>query len=338
MKKVFIFSGKGGVGKTTISSATAVKLSQDLQEKTLLISFDIAHNLSDIFNKKIGDKITPVSDYLDVIEPDPEHYIKEYSEPIFKLMKKTIYDLAIPNMVPSLKILIESMLQSSNLPKQAKVSAFFQLFFNAAKSKEYSFIISDFPPTGGTINLLEVPKFFVQELMTNFLSYRAPIVLAYEGVRRALNPTKMLSLNSPLSQLLDYLKKLKKRGDIVNKIIEKYLTLRLVSIPEWAAIQETIRAVDMFAVYHEVDAVYINKIIGESVIKDNEFLRKMRENQLLRIKDLKHRLPTYYWTLEQEANEPLDFENLYILANKLYKNNTIEEIINPPKIKNEDTI
>ncbi|MHA1269404.1 MAG: ArsA family ATPase [Candidatus Helarchaeota archaeon] len=332
MKRVFIFSGKGGVGKTTISSATAVKISEDLGEKTLLISFDIAHNLSDIFNKEIGDKITPVSDYLDVIEPDPEHYIKEYTEPIFKLMKKTIYDLAIPNMVPSLKILIESMLKTENMPKQAKVSSFFQLFFNAAKSKEYSFIISDFPPTGGTINLLEVPKFFIQELMTNFLSYRAPIVLAYEGVRRALNPMKMLSLNSPLSQLLDHLKKVKKRGDIVNKIMDKYMTLRLVTIPEWAAIQETIRAVEMFAIYHNVDAVYINKIIGEDVIQDNEFLKQMRINQMERIKDLKERLITYYWTLEQETTEPLDFENLYKLANKLYNNNTIDEILNPPKV------
>ncbi|MHA1232227.1 MAG: ArsA family ATPase [Candidatus Helarchaeota archaeon] len=333
MRKLFIFSGKGGVGKTTISSCTAVKISEDLQEKTLLISFDIAHNLSDIFKKRIGDKITPVSNYLDVIEPDPEHYIREYSEPIFKLMKKTIYDLAIPNMVPSLKILIESMLRTENLPTQAKVSAFFQLFFNAAKSKEYSFIISDFPPTGGTINILEVPKFFIQELMTNLLNYRAPIVLAYEGVRRALNPTKMLSLNSPLSQLLDYLKKVKKRGDVVNKIIDKYLSLRLVTIPEWAAIQETLRAVDMFSKYHEVDAVYINKIIGESAIMGNKFLAEIRKNQLNRIKELEDKLKTYYWTLEQEPTEPLDFENLYKLANKLYKNNTIEEILNPPKIE-----
>ncbi|MBD3227519.1 MAG: AAA family ATPase [Candidatus Lokiarchaeota archaeon] len=331
MRKVFVFSGKGGVGKTTISSATAVKISEDLQEKTLLISFDIAHNLSDIFETEIGDKITPVSDHLDVIEPDPEHYIKEYSDPIFKLIKKTIYDLAIPKMSPSLKLLIDSMLHSENLPKQAKTAAFFQLFFNASRSKEYEFIFADFPPTGGTINIFEVPKFFVQEIMNNFLSYKTPIVLAYEGVRRALNPTKMLSLSSPLSKLMDHLKKVKKRGDVVNDIIEKHLTLRLVTIPEWAAIQETVRAVQNLAIFHDVDGVYINKIIGNDIINDNEFLKKMRENQLKRIDQIKEMLPNKpYWTLEQETTEPLDFENLYKLANKLYKNITIDEIIEPP--------
>lgn len=332
MKKVFVFSGKGGVGKTTISSATAVKISEELQTKTLLVSFDIAHNLSDIFEREIGDKITSVSDFLDVIEPDPDHYIREYSEPIMKLVKKTIYDLAIPKMVPSLKILIDSMLHSENLPKQAKTASFFQLFFNAAKSKEYDYVFADFPPTGGTLNIFEVPKFFVQELMTNFLSYRAPIVLAYEGVRRALNPTKMLSLSSPLSKLMDYLKKVKRRGDVVNKIIDKYLSLRLVTIPEWAAIQETVRAVEDLAAYHAVNGVYINKIIGEDVIKENDFLRLMRDNQLKRVEEIKTMLPNkHYWTLEQETTEPLDFENLYKLANKLYKNNSIEEIIEPPE-------
>jgi arsenite-transporting ATPase len=332
MKKVFVFSGKGGVGKTTISSATAVKISEELQKKTLLVSFDIAHNLSDIFEREIGDKITPVSDFLDVIEPDPDHYIREYSEPIMKLVKKTIYDLAIPKMVPSLKILIDSMLHSENLPAQAKTASFFQLFFNAAKSKEYDYIFADFPPTGGTLNIFEVPKFFVQELMNNFLSYRAPIVLAYEGMRRALNPTKMLSLSSPLSKLLDHLKKVKRRGDVVNKIIDNYLSLRLVTIPEWAAIQETVRAVEDLASYHDVNGVYINKIIGEDVIKENDFLKLMRENQLKRVEEIKNMLPNkHYWTLEQETTEPLDFENLYKLANKLYKNNTVEEIIEPPE-------
>jgi len=334
MKKVFIFSGKGGVGKTTISSATAVKVSEDLREKTLLVSFDIAHNLSDIFEKKIGDKITPVSDYLDVIEPDPEHYIKEYSEPIFKLVKQTIYDLAIPRMVPSLKILIDSMLHPENMPKQAKTASFFQLFFNAAKSKEYNYVFADFPPTGGTLNIFEVPRFFVDELLNNFLNFRAPVVLAYEGMRRALNPSKMLSLSSPLSKLLDLLKDVKRKGDVVNKIIDQKLSLRLVSIPEWAAIQETVRAVDSLKIYHSVDSVYINKIINDDAIQGNEFLREAKVNQLKRIEELKAKLPDkYFWYLDQHATEPLDFENLYRLANKLYANNSLDEIINPPKDK-----
>ena len=88
MKKIIILSGKGGVGKTTISSATAVRLAElDPGAKVLICSFDIAHNLSDMFGIEIGDKITKLSSELELygLEPDPEHYIHDYTDKIFKL-------------------------------------------------------------------------------------------------------------------------------------------------------------------------------------------------------------------------------------------------------------
>ena len=65
MENLLIFGGKGGVGKSSISTATAVHLADQLQDQTvLLISFDIAHNLSDLFGKTIGNDVTQITKNL----------------------------------------------------------------------------------------------------------------------------------------------------------------------------------------------------------------------------------------------------------------------------------
>ena len=75
IEKILVFGGKGGVGKSTISCATAVKISDMLpNKKVLLISFDIAHNLTDIFGMEVGNELTTVKDNLWAIEPDPHRY------------------------------------------------------------------------------------------------------------------------------------------------------------------------------------------------------------------------------------------------------------------------
>ena len=130
MKKIIILSGKGGVGKTTLSAATAVKISEMVEDNVMVVSFDIAHNLSDIFGKKIGDNQTQITDNLWAIEPDPEHYVQVYSKRAFDLFRQSIFDLVITQMVPSIKNLFETLMRPENLPLQAKTSAFFHVFLN----------------------------------------------------------------------------------------------------------------------------------------------------------------------------------------------------------------
>ncbi|MHA2473020.1 MAG: ArsA-related P-loop ATPase [Promethearchaeota archaeon] len=81
MEKIIILGGKGGVGKSTISAATAVTLSDLVPEKKiLLISFDMAHNLSDLFNSEIGNKMTSITNNLWAIEPDANEYAEKYTK------------------------------------------------------------------------------------------------------------------------------------------------------------------------------------------------------------------------------------------------------------------
>ena len=259
MKKIIILSGKGGVGKTTISAATAVKIAEMVEDNVMVVSFDIAHNLSDVFGEEIGDKETQITDNLWAIEPDPEHYIQLYTKRAFDLFNETIFDLVITQMIPSLKKLFETLMRPENLPLQAKTAAFFHVFLN--EQEKYEYILGDFPPTGATLNLFEVPLFFMEDLMKYALSFKAPLVLTYEGIRRILNPTKLFATTSPFQKLIDEVKKIKNMVDGVNATLREYLSLRLVTIPERAAINETIRSIDDLRRFYEVDGVYINKII-----------------------------------------------------------------------------
>lgn len=93
--KFIFFSGKGGVGKSTMSCATAVWLARK-GYSTLLVTTDPAPNLSDIFLQTIGNNITPINDVpnLSAIEIDPDAASEAYRERIIGPMKDLLDEKA----------------------------------------------------------------------------------------------------------------------------------------------------------------------------------------------------------------------------------------------------
>lgn len=83
MARIIIFTGKGGVGKSSVAAAHALS-SAKMDKKTLLVSADTAHNLGDIFKIQIGSKITKISENLDALELDSDVVKRE----IFSRSKK----------------------------------------------------------------------------------------------------------------------------------------------------------------------------------------------------------------------------------------------------------
>ena len=333
MKKIIILSGKGGVGKTTISCATALKIADMVKDSNVLIvSFDIAHNLADVFGVDIGNNLTKLTDNLWGIEPDPEHYIREYSEKTFALAKATIYDLVITRLSPTLKKMVDFLVTVENVPMQAKQAAFFQIFLNADADK-FDYVIGDFPPSGGAMNLFEVPVFFIDQLLKTFMTgaTESAVKIAYEGVRRLLNPLKILDGRSPLGELFEEAKKIKKQGDTVVEMLKNYLSFRLVTIPEKASILETLDNVDIFEKYYSPDCLYINKIISDDTIQGNEFLAEKKKEQMLRIKEVKERINLKTYEIPLNPNEPINIDGLRKLASRIYGNSSLDQILNPER-------
>ena len=144
--KFYFFSGKGGVGKTTMACASAIYFAS-LGKKTLIITTDPASNLADVFEQPIGHKITPIKEAMNLfaLELDPDKATAEYKE-------KTLAPLR--GLVPaeSFAVLEEQL----NSPCTAEVAAF-ERFTDFLQEPDFEIVIFDTAPTGHTLRLIELP-------------------------------------------------------------------------------------------------------------------------------------------------------------------------------------
>ncbi|MEA1964763.1 MAG: ArsA family ATPase, partial [Candidatus Aerophobetes bacterium] len=150
--KLMIFGGKGGTGKTTCATATAVYLAKNHPEKRIIvISTDPAHSLGDSFNIAIGNKITPVKENVWGLEIDADELLEEYKARNEEVMRKiadrgTYFDEED----------VENFFDKS-LPGLDEVMAIIRIA-NLLKVGEYDLIILDTAPTGHTMVLLSLPQ------------------------------------------------------------------------------------------------------------------------------------------------------------------------------------
>lgn len=145
--KFIFFSGKGGVGKTSMASTTAV-YNADKGLRTLIVTTDPASNLSDVFEQEIGHKITKIENIenLYAMEIDPDKSTEEYKERLLAPMRELFFD---EDMI---KIADEQL----SGPCTAEMASF-DKFIDFMGEEDYEVIIFDTAPTGHTIRLLELP-------------------------------------------------------------------------------------------------------------------------------------------------------------------------------------
>jgi arsenite/tail-anchored protein-transporting ATPase len=146
MTKFIFFSGKGGVGKTSMASTTAV-YHADKGQKTLIVTTDPAANLSDVFEQEIGHRVTKIEgiENLYAMEIDPDKSTAEYKERLLAPMRE-IFDEEM------IKIADEQL----SGPCTEEMASF-DKFIDFMDESEYDIIIFDTAPTGHTIRLLELP-------------------------------------------------------------------------------------------------------------------------------------------------------------------------------------
>jgi arsenite-transporting ATPase len=147
------FSGKGGVGKSTVSCATATWLADNGYE-TLLVTTDPAPNLSDIFEQGIGHDVTEIDDIqnLSAIEIDPDTAAEEYRQETIEPMRELLDDEQL-----------ETVEEQLNSPCVEEIAAF-DNFVDFMDSPEYDVVVFDTAPTGHTIRLMELPSDWNAEL------------------------------------------------------------------------------------------------------------------------------------------------------------------------------
>jgi arsenite-transporting ATPase len=267
MNKIVFFGGKGGVGKTTCSASFA--LSQALKGKrTLLVSTDPAHSISDIFEKPIGSKIINIDKNLDALEISSEIESKKYMNGVRANLKNVVSPIIIKE--------INKQIDATAVSPGTEEAALFDKMIEIIneKSLEYDQIVFDTAPTGHTVRLMSLPE-LLGAWVKSLIRKREKALSIMQMVQNAGKKNKDEIENDEVIKLL------KKRQESMEKVRQimidnKRLSFIFVLNAEKLAIAETVKAIKILDSYKiKVDSLIVNRILPED--SQDEFWRGRKE-------------------------------------------------------------
>jgi arsenite-transporting ATPase len=302
--RILLFTGKGGVGKTSIAAATAVTLS-DLGHKTLILSTDSAHSLSDALQVDIGPSLRKINEKLyaqeiSVIEAINSHWesLKGYLTGLFSFQ----------GLDPI------SSEELATLPGFDEAS---ELLYVDKYVEEGNFdvIVMDSAPTGESLKLLSFP-----EAMSWYMEKLFPISrTTAKIVRPIMKPfTKMPMPDDSIFESMESLY-VSLREVRTHMTDPKITSIRLVCTPDRMSLNETRRAYTYLLLYgYPVDALIVNKIFEDNT---GEFFDHWRKSQY----EIMNEITSSFTDLDTTKlylvrDEPTGIENLRKLGKKVYGN------------------
>jgi arsenite-transporting ATPase len=267
--RIIFYTGKGGVGKTTISAATGMKLAS-LGYKTIVISLDVAHSLRDSFDNEghliaqTTEKLIQISDNLWIQEINVQEAIVEYWDEVYNYIRSLLNRSGLESMVAE---------EIAVFPGMEEICAL--LYINQyVREDAYDVIILDCAPTGESLRFVSIPTTLewymsrIFKLERNLAKIAGPII---EAISSVPIPKDVYFQN--IQNLFDKLE-----GIDTVLTDPKITTVRLVTNPEKIVIKETQRAFMYFCLYGLcIDAVIINRIFPEGI--DAKFFEIWKQTQ-----------------------------------------------------------
>ncbi|MDY6855517.1 MAG: TRC40/GET3/ArsA family transport-energizing ATPase [Thermodesulfobacteriota bacterium] len=249
--RIILFTGKGGVGKTTVSAATAVRCA-NLGYKTLIISTDSAHSLADSFDMEIGNQPTYITDNLYGEEIDINYEIKKNWGPIQSFMQDFLKYRGFGSIIAE---------ELSVFPGMEEVFSLLQLkdFY---MEESYDVIIIDCAPTGDAFRLLAVPdiaKWYMERI------FNVERIL-FKAVRPVAK--RLVDMPLPSDNVFESMEGLYKNLIGMKELLTdiEISSIRLVINPEKMVIKESQRAFTFLNLFgFSVDAIIANRIIPQDV-------------------------------------------------------------------------
>ncbi|MFN2221868.1 MAG: ArsA family ATPase [Candidatus Promineifilaceae bacterium] len=295
--RIILYLGKGGVGKTTVAAATALRSAQ-LGYKTLVASTDIAHSLADSLDTPLGDKPVEVAENLWAQEISVVADIHNYWDVLQSFVSGIISVGGVDRIVAD---------ELSAFPGMDEIVSLLHIHKQATE-RHFDRVIIDAAPTGETIRLLTMPD--------TFRWYAGHVSRLEKGVVRMLAPFAGRFLRAP-TEVLDALKKLDEstaelRVTLSDPEVSSY---RVVVIPEKMVMREAERAISYLGLFnYPVDSVVINRVIPEQA-DAGDFMRKRREVQAKYLELIRNNFsPLPLWSAPYYADEVFGLEALARLA------------------------
>jgi len=250
--RVILYTGKGGVGKTTVAAATAVKCAS-LGYRTLVISTDAAHSLGDSLDMEIGDQPTEIAPNLWAQEINALRELEEHWERIHE------YFTAFFAAQDGVDDIVAEELASP--PGMEEVASLMQIKHHRASGK-FDVLIVDCAPTGETLQLLAFPdvaRWYLQKIF--------PLQRTIAKVARPMvQPFTKIPL--PGDEIFGHVKDLLLDLDAMKKILgdPKVCTVRIVLNLEKMVVKEAQRAFTYLSLYdYLTDLIVVNRILPEEV-------------------------------------------------------------------------
>jgi arsenite-transporting ATPase len=249
--RVILFTGKGGVGKTTVASATALRIAAS-GKKTLLMSTDPAHSVADAFGIELSPDPTEVADNLWAEQIDPQTRLEENWREIQE------HAIAVLNWAGLAEVEAEELSVIPGLDE----------LFSLADVKRhhdegpYDALVVDCAPTGETLRLLSLPD-IIQWYMERIFPIERRVMGALRPVAK-----RMTNLPLPNDNVYAAVRRFYDRLEGVRKVLtdESSTSVRLVVNPERMVIAEAQRTFTYLNLFgYRVDAIVANRLLPEEV-------------------------------------------------------------------------
>ena len=311
--RLIIHTGKGGTGKTVTSCCTAIKLAEK-KYKTLVVSSDPAHTLSDAFRLSNSDKhdnIEPtqrreILPNLHALQVDPIIEIKEQYSEILSYMASIFSSRGVDQPLAYEIAMMPGMTQLFSLLKIEQL----------IRTKSYDVIVLDMPASGEALRYLYFPK-----LVGSIGRKLTGLMGAFSGFSKMFQAFSGVSLPNGVFQ---YERELFDRLDILSDIIRdnNVTSLRLVANPDSFSIENAKRALMSASLYGiNVDLAIVNKIMPTTTVgKDsNEFFTRLTEFQHSKIEEAKSFYPLSIKEIPLHSGELAGIEMLRSNADLMFR-------------------
>lgn len=307
--RIIFFAGKGGVGKTSVAAATGIRAAE-MGHRTVIMSLDVAHSLSDIFDLKRSllnqNKGRPIeiNKKLWIQELDVQEEIQKNWGDIHKYLSNLLNTTGLD------EILAEEL---SILPGMEEISLL--LYINKyVQENEFEIIILDCAPTGESIRFISIP--------TTLEWYMKKIFKMERTIVKCVRPVAKRIYDVPLPddkyfQAIEYLFE-RLRG--VDRILTnpQVTTVRLIANPEKIVLKETQRLFMYFSLYKmNIDAIIMNRILPKN-LKDIYFKDWIKGQKQHLEKAKEYFSPVPIFPVNLFKNEIIGYESLKTLADQIY--------------------
>jgi arsenite/tail-anchored protein-transporting ATPase len=255
--RILLFTGKGGVGKTSLAAATGVRLAE-LNRRTLVMSIDPAHSLadsfdlgSDLFHTQTSDPF-PISDRLSIFELNIQKEIRRHWQEISSYVISVLRTTGISGVEAE---------ELAILPGMEELSA--MMYINEyRRENRYDVVVLDAAPTAESLRFISMPT-TLDWYMKHIFPFQRNLLKAVRPIANRVAPFE-LPTDSYFANIRNLFEKLEGVDDLME---DPYTTsVRLVTNPEKMVLRETQRAFVYFSLHGlTVDSVVVNRLLPAEV-------------------------------------------------------------------------